>query len=60
MDTLVNAPAEKPQQMTRRSFHCPDDVWHAAVAKAAGEGTNVAAVLRDALADYVAQVPADA
>lgn len=42
---------------TRRSIRLEDDLWAAAITKAAAEGTDVSAVVRSALADYVAAKP---
>lgn len=39
---------------TRRSIRLEDELWAAATAKAATEGTDVSSVVRTALADYVA------
>jgi hypothetical protein len=38
-----------------RSLRIPDDVWHAAVAKAKAEGTTVTAVVVTALRRYLAR-----
>lgn len=38
-----------------RSLRIPDEVWHAAVAKARAEGTTVTAVVVAALKRYIAR-----
>jgi hypothetical protein len=40
-----------------RSLRIPDDVWHAAVAKAKAEGTTVTAVVVTALRRYLTRPP---
>jgi len=40
---------------TPRAIRVPDDLWHAAVAKAAANGDTVSEIVRKALARYVAR-----
>jgi hypothetical protein len=40
-----------------RSLRVPDELWHAAVAKAKEEGTTVSAVVLTALKRYVTRPP---
>lgn len=43
--------------MTTRGIRIPDELWSAAVAKAAAEGVYVSEVVREALERYVADKP---
>lgn len=40
-----------------RTIRIPDELWKAAQQKAADEGTDVSAVIRELLAEWVGEIP---
>jgi len=51
---MMGAVANQPKT-PHRTVRVPDDVWKPAVEKAESEGTNLSALIREWLVDYVNQ-----